>query len=50
MGIFGGWFFGKSETELLALKEEELKKENPDQEKIKQIDARLEELKKKEEK
>ena len=48
MGIFGGWFFGKSETELLALKEEELKKENPDQEKIKQIDARLEELKKEE--
>ena len=48
MGLWGGWFFGKSETELLALKEEELKKEKPDEEKIKQIDARLEELKKEE--
>lgn len=46
MGIWGvGWLWGKTETELLALKEEELKKEKPDEKLIEQIDKKLEELK-----
>lgn len=46
MGVLGfGWLWGKSETELLALKEEELKKEKPDEKLIEQIDKKLEELK-----
>lgn len=46
MGAWGiGWLWGKTETELLALKEEELKKEKPDEKLIEQIDKKLEELK-----
>ena len=46
MGFGGlGWFWGKSETELLALKETELKKENPDSKLIADIDKELEKRK-----
>ena len=47
MGLFsGGWLFGKTEVELKALKEQELKKKNPDKKIIEAIDKRLDELKK----
>ena len=42
MGLFsGGWLFGKSEVELKALKDKELKKAKPDKELLKQIDECL---------
>lgn len=45
MGLFsGGWFWGKSKTELLALKEKELKKEKPDKKLIEMIDEKIEKL------
>lgn len=43
MGIWSaGWFFGKSETELLAIKKEELAKEKPDMKLVEEIDKELE--------
>ena len=49
MGLLGyGWLWGKSEVELLALKEKELAKEKPDLELIKEIDKALEKAKKNE--
>ena len=42
MGLWsGGWLFGKSEVELKALKDKELKKAKPDKELLKQIDECL---------
>ena len=42
MGILSyGWFFGKSETELLAIKKEELAKEKPDMKLVEDIDKEL---------
>ena len=42
MGLLsGGWFFGKSETELLAIKKEELAKEKPDMKLVEDIDKEL---------
>ena len=39
------WFFGKTETELLAIKEEELKKPYPDPKKLEAIEAELAKVK-----
>lgn len=42
MGLWSvGWFFGKSETELLAIKKEELAKEKPDMKLVEDIDKEL---------
>lgn len=42
MSAFGfGWIFGKTDTELLAIKEQELTKENPDSKLIEAIDKEL---------
>lgn len=42
MSAFGfGWIFGKTDTELLAIKEQELAKENPDSKLIEAIDKEL---------
>jgi hypothetical protein len=42
MGLLSaGWFFGKSETELLAIKEKELAKEKPDMKLVEDIDKEL---------
>lgn len=41
MGNLGLWFWGNSLTKLQAMKEEELKKEKPDMEFIKQIDEAI---------
>ena len=42
MGIFsGGWWWGKSITELKAMKEKELAKENPDAKLIAEIDKAI---------
>ena len=42
MGASGfGWLWGKSETELLVIKEQELAKENPDSKLIEAIDKEL---------
>ena len=38
----GGWFFGKSLTELEAMKAEELQKENPDKSLLEEIDKAIE--------
>ena len=47
MGLFsGGWLFGKTDVELKALKEQELKKKNPDKKIIEAIDKRLKALEK----
>lgn len=46
MGLLGyGWLWGKSEVELLALKEKELAKEKPDLELVKEIDEALKKAK-----
>lgn len=46
MGAYGiGWLWGKSEVELLALKEKELAKEKPDLELVKEIDEALKKAK-----
>lgn len=42
MGLFsGGWLFGKSEVELKALKDKELKKAKPNEQLLKEIDECL---------
>ena len=42
MGLWsGGWLFGKSEVELKALKDKELKKAKPDEKLLKEIDECL---------
>lgn len=42
MGLWGaGWFWGKDVTELKALKEKELAKENPDKDLLKQLDEAI---------
>lgn len=50
MGLWsGGWLFGKSITELNAMRDEELSREEPNQELLKDIDkaiAKYEESKK----
>ena len=44
--LSGGFFWGKSETELLEIKEKELKKEFPNKSLIEKIDKRLAKIKK----
>ena len=46
--LTGGWFFGKSLTELEAMKAEELKNENPDKIYLNELDKAIEEKKKEE--
>lgn len=50
MGTIGAWFWSKNITQLKAFREEELKKEKPDMETVKQIEARIKELEEKESK
>lgn len=40
----GGWFFGKTITEIKALREQELAKENPDKEFLKALDEKISEF------
>lgn len=48
MGLYGAWFWGKSVTELEALKEKELSKEVPDKKLLDQIDKAIAKRAKKE--
>lgn len=41
MGNLGLWFWGKSLTQLEAMKQEELNKSKPDMELVKQIDEAI---------
>ena len=50
MGTIGAWFWSKNITQLKAFREEELKKEKPDMETVKEIEARIKELEEKESK
>ena len=50
MSTLGAWFWSKNITQLKAFREEELKKEKPDMETVKQIEARIKELEEKESK
>ena len=45
MGAAGLWFWGKSKTELEAIKAEELKKENPDAKLLEELDEAIKEAK-----
>ena len=49
MGLFsGGWLWGKSEYELRAIRNQELKKPNPNKRLIEKIDRRIDKILKKE--
>lgn len=45
MGLWGGWFFCRNKTALLAIKEAELKKAKPNKKVIDEVDKRLAKMK-----
>lgn len=46
MSLFGAWFFVNDITSLKAIREKELKKENPNMKKIASLDSKIAELEK----